>query len=502
MRPQVCWPVFSLQLTISLLLLTVSAAAQQAVGNKPVWAPELPDASAPGLRPAGPECVLQNADGCVRMLFAAEKNNKWGFIDNSGKAVVPLTYDEVFAFSEGLAPVKLGKKLGFVDATGNLVIPASWEFVQPFHQGLAAVTDGKKYGFIDKTGKVVIPPQFAWVGNFHEGLAAVGIVTHPPSKMYPNAPHIPDAFGYIDTNGQMVIPLAHSDGHGVPMREASVMNGRVSFEANGKWGAMDTTGKIVIEPQYRGELKFSQGLAEVSIDGKTGYIDTDGKIVVPAIYEQERRFFEGLAAVRSGGRWGFVNTSGQLAVPIKFDQARDFHGGFAAVVVDGKWGIIDNTGKMVVAPQFETSMSCPTARDPSAVSHPSAPEFSEGLAAVSVQCKWGFVDMEGHMAIPATLDEVNDFSEGLAAARSGSKWGFIDKSGHFIIPAQYDNVSEFSGGLAKVYVNIKRGFESSLINPAGKIIWGPEIVKGLSPWLLVPIVPLIGICLVSTRCIV
>src|SRR5882724_3631450 len=47
------------------------------------------------------------------------------------------------------------------------------------------------------------------------------------------------------------------------------------------------------------------------------------------------------------------------------------------VLKDGKAGYIDKTGKLVIQPQYEGS---------------SASSFSEGLAAVEVGDKWGFID--------------------------------------------------------------------------------------------------------------
>jgi hypothetical protein len=480
-------PAFSSQLFVCLCLAALTAAGQQVAIDKSVWAPEAPNDLDPGLRGApDPDCVLQNADGCVRALFRAEKDGKSGFIDNTGKVVVPLQFNEVFGFSEGLAAVTVGRKFGFVDASGNLVIPPSWEFAHLFHQGLAAVSDGKKYGFIDKTGKLVIPLQFAEVGNFHEGLAAVRIA---PSKANPRDPRAIGALGYIDIAGRMVIAPADRGLSYPPVTE-----GRVPFQVDHKWGAMDTSGKIVIEPQYPNELEFSLGHAVVFINGKDGLIDTDGKMAVPAIYERIGKFSDGLAAVRTDGKWGFVDTSGQIVIPAQFDRVEPFRAGYAAVIDGGKWGIIDKAGKAVIPPQFEASMTCPTAKDPSAISRPRAPQFFEGLAAVSVQCKSGFVDIGGRMVIPATYEEVRDFSEGLAAAKSGGKWGFIDKSGQFVVHAQYDNALAFSGGLARVYIEIKNGFQTSLIDKSGKLVWGPETVKGPSPWLMVPLVVLCPMC--------
>jgi len=46
-----------------------------------------------------------------------------------------------------------------------------------------------------------------------------------------------------------------------------------------KYGYIDKTGKIVIEPKFDNAWSFSEGLARVKIDDKDGYIDKTGKYV-------------------------------------------------------------------------------------------------------------------------------------------------------------------------------------------------------------------------------
>ena len=41
-------------------------------------------------------------------------NGKCGAIDKSGNEVVPLKYDDIMGFREGLAAVKLNGKWGFI----------------------------------------------------------------------------------------------------------------------------------------------------------------------------------------------------------------------------------------------------------------------------------------------------------------------------------------------------------------------------------------------------
>ena len=58
-----------------------------------------------------------------------------------------------------------------------------------------------------------------------------------------------------------------------------------------------------------------------------------------------------------------------------------------------------------------------------------ASDFSEGLAAVKLNGKYGFIDKTGKEIIPLKYDFANCFSEGLALVRLNNKWFYIDKNG-------------------------------------------------------------------------
>ena len=52
--------------------------------------------------------------------------------------------------------------------------------------------------------------------------------------------------------------------------------------------------------------------------------------------------------------------------------------------------------------------------------------------------------------IPCTYDDSDSFSDGLAGVKLNDKWGFIDKSNTLVIPCKYDVVRSFSDGRAQV----------------------------------------------------
>src|SRR5580765_2442265 len=60
-----------------------------------------------------------------------------------------------------------------------------------------------------------------------------------------------------------------------------------------------------------------------------------------------------------------------------------------------------------------------------------------------------------NLAIAAQFDEAGPFSEGLAAVRVAGRFGYIDKQGVTVIPPQFDFAGAFSDGLAHVGIGGK-----------------------------------------------
>ena len=133
----------------------------------------------------------------------------------------------------------------------------------------------------------------------------------------------------------------------------------------------------------------------------------------------------------------------------KYDNVMNFDEGLAAVKLNSKWGFIDKTGQEVIPRKYDF------ARD-----------FSEGLAIVTLKGKEGFVDKTGREVVPCKYDDAESFHEGLAAVKLTNKWGFIDRTGREVIPRKYDETHDFSEGLAAVKQNSKWGF----IDNTGKFL--------------------------------
>ena len=166
--------------------------------------------------------IFKHVGYFVDGLCWAETENSCGFINREGKFELTgdyktLVLDEGIecgnyplcpTFSEGLAWVcNKDGKFGYIDKTGKVVIPFRYEaayddgaelfYQQPcynFHDGLARIWDKTtdKYGYIDHEGNEVFPCLFDTADDMSEGLAVV---------------MLDGKYGFIDAKGNCTLDL-------------------------------------------------------------------------------------------------------------------------------------------------------------------------------------------------------------------------------------------------------------------------------------------------------
>lgn len=467
---------------VVMLPAAVSAARSTASGNQ-----SLPDNGQVGRvyqKKFWDAFSTEFSDG----LAPVEKNKKAGFVDTSGRLVIPVVYDYAFTFSQGEALVKKDGKWFFIDRKGNYVSPflagepidvaegyksigvkcddgyrivtktgrqiarlpyASAE--DHFTDGLWAMKKGGKWGFVDvNTGRVAVPFMFDGVRDFRLGLA-------PAQKN--------GKWGYINRKGEVTVALQYDK---VYLFNAEKNCGRVEKDGDDFW--INVSGQRVADPYKSNKNNpddwsdkdlerlaetvqgvyipgktyprskwdkvesFSEGLAQISVNGCRGYIDNSDRLVIAPIYRYSRPFSQGVAAVSHGGGWSFIDKTGRVVATTPYDVLRVEKD--MAKVSDGrKYGLIKNNGKVIVSPAFDDV------------------EFPRGgMIKAKRDGKWGYIDMEGNTVIPFQYDGTWYFHEGYAAVQKAGKWGFIDRQGRIAVPLEYDNASfvEPGGRVAQV----------------------------------------------------
>lgn len=157
----------------------------------------------------------------------------WGFCDANGAWVIKpkAKYELVRSFSEGFAQVKANGLWGYINQSGKQVVPCRYKDCGPFHGGLAYACQNKSYGYIDTNGTMAIPASYAKARSFYHGLALVAM-QRPDGQL---------VYGYIDSRGENVIPCRYS-------RAYDFSNGLACVFANGEGYFIDTAGQVWFGP--------------------------------------------------------------------------------------------------------------------------------------------------------------------------------------------------------------------------------------------------------------
>lgn len=152
-------------------------------------------------------------------------------------------YGYIGAFSEGLIPSYDDSARGYVDKKGVLTIPLDYDELGQFVNGVAEVAQsymGPSY-YIDKAGNDL-------TDTVSSGL-----------RMYEDTDT--SLFGYMNNKGEIVIPAIF--GEAAPFLNGYAVVNASSYIENGKYGVIDTNGNYVLEPVYCGITRLGNGLVAV-----------------------------------------------------------------------------------------------------------------------------------------------------------------------------------------------------------------------------------------------
>ncbi len=143
-----------------------------------------------------------------------------------------------------------------------------------------------------------------------------------------------------------------------------------------------------------------------------------------------------------------------------YEMVYPFSNGLAPVVQNGKWGLLDEELSLAVPCRWDYIGS-----------------LSENRRLVKQGDLYGFLDSAHKTVIAPAYPLAGNFAEGLCAVQnSEGKWGYIDASGAVAIPLIYDEAADFSCGFALV----KQDGYYFYINKSGKAVIDATLTEAYS----------------------
>lgn len=220
-------------------------------------------------------------------------------------------------------------------------------------------------------------------------------------------------FALIDISGR----LKSRSPEGLEVEDCTpLLSGMMAVKYNGKYRYCNSLFEELFGAyDYAGS--FYGGVAAVMEGDKWAIIGENGDQITDFVFEEIKlddkgiAFRNGRAFAKINGSYMLIDANGKQVGKAVWDDVDAFNSDMiAAVMKDGKWGFVDGDGKVVVEYQYEMAQS-----------------FANGMAAVMVGEKWGYISAEDfEMKIQPAFHAARDFSSnGTAFVIDGERWRML-----------------------------------------------------------------------------
>lgn len=264
------------------------------------------------------------------------------------------------------------------------------------------------------------------------------------------------------------------------------------------YGFLDKDGNEVTKERYQDARRPSWGFAPICVNNKWGYVCLYKTFDdIPCIYDSVGDFSDCLASVCLDGKYGYISFSGHVVIPIMYDYADDFKDGVAKVKLGDKVGVINKRNEIVmpfddcsyyyiyddiilrhkkynVAGGIDIEASYYTTNGKFIATYDYGQWFQDGVAAVEVNDKWGYIDRNGFQETLFEYEDADYASWGLLPVKYNGKWGAINKYNcqHIVIPFEWDAIGQIERveGSNRCLIIVKSGDKEGCITNRNKTV--------------------------------
>lgn len=441
---------------------------------------------------------LHYSEGIKDALFKVELDGKFGLIGTRGNYILEPKYDEIRGFQDGFTQVKLNNKYGYLKGDGSFLTEIKFDDTSAFMRGVAIVKENGKWGFLRTDGSYIGKPIYDEVFTFEGDTATVvlngkkGLLkrdgTYKLEPIYDYfAPNSEDGTTKVVKDGKETI--LNSDGSKAIKVDYDTIgeyeNGVARITLKEKVGYLKKDGTYLVKPVWDGAFKdYEKDYYHIQKSNQWGLVLPDSTVIEP-VSNQPVTYKDGYATIYVDGKYTYMKKNGEYLTKEKFDYVEPFSDGMGRVTINYKTAYINEKGELSKIYQFgddyNEGVACVFVGDgyifinkngenafPAAPKFGMARSFSSNLAAVWSNGKWGYINLNGEIAIQHNFDKAFPFYKGIAAVKANNKYGFIDKNGKYIIEPKYDMISAFENGTANVWVGETYGY----INESGTYFAG------------------------------
>lgn len=365
-------------------------------------------------------------DNLLRILYfdiQPENYPKIGYLNKKGEVIIKPKYNMGSDFYDNYANIIKDSVYGYINKKGDEVLFENYDEVFFYYGNTGIAKKNEKYGLINRKGDSLTSFSYTMIYNFG--------FNHFKGQTKNKKSHILDKSGNIVFNKDLSFDIQshYFDSDSLLIFQEIIDGKKVKGLVNKKC-------KIISKPKYQ-EIYFinDKEFYVVKNDDKYGFINKLGEEIIPVIYDNIGfNINENLIPVQKGGKWGFINRQNEIKIPFEYDEAYAFLNNLAFVKKGDFYGCIDTKNNIKIKFNIEKT---------------GYPFFTEKMALFKENGKYGFINENGSIKIPAIYDKAFPFVNGLAYVEIEGKVGYIDKKGKEIIPIKYKQLWFESDGIVR-----------------------------------------------------
>jgi len=261
-----------------------------------------------------------NGRDCDEPWFPAynKKTRLYGFVDFTGKTVIPPTFIKAYGFEGKYALVLQGTRYGFVNCEGTIVTSGTYDEVRQFYYGRFWGLKSGKWGLYDIPSRELVPATFDDIRPIHPrksltwfkrnekwGLFDRDAVKYIVAEKYDAVQSISDSNAFV-RKGAMFALFDYQEGSEVLdsillFRQVNANN--YSIYRKKKWGIISRFGRSIVPPQYDSIISVAQ-VYLVRDGAQYGVISNLGKEILRPVQDGFGVWNEGYIPYRKGNLWG------------------------------------------------------------------------------------------------------------------------------------------------------------------------------------------------------
>ncbi len=309
-------------------------------------------------------------------FFPVRNHGYWGGMGQNGESIIACVYDSLMEISDSLVAVK------FKGQYGIITLEDQWRMMP----------QKDSFRILDADHFLTRIYGLYFMKAFDGNLL---YFTDNPLTVYSDhlEERLPDGTRKeINFQGQLTkrtAPLAIKTDR--TFRESE---GYIGIKRNGKFGFVDSQGRLRIANRYDSIGEFHGGIAPAMLLGKWGFINTSDQIVIQPTFEKVEYFEHGAARVARNGKVGLINPNGEVLLELRYDSIDRLPDQLFIPQLDGLKGLADKNGQVMIEPRFDVLVP-----------------LTNGLVIVSRNGQYGVLTKAGDSIFPLQFNRLEYLPE-------------------------------------------------------------------------------------------